>query len=337
LEAPQGSDGSLLEKRKNVAAKRCIPTDLFYHRKFVQLRNDTNRLILIGLIIDADDAGRGLADPDLLGRKLDHPSESIQQALEDLEHAGFIETYAHDEEKYYSLCLWCVWQKLSKPTPSHYPAPPSVTIFQRNPGEPRGTQEKPKAPEDSRPEEEGEEKRREPEDEGEATHRGECQPTRKSSGRKVVPFPGTLPSADGNGDGKARNSSEAETRALVQQAARILRLPPDDVLTRLVVEYAAIPGLSLPGEADAAREWIDDPQRNKKRRRMSPAFFRNWLKREQDAIERRQIALQQAQLSTGTSGPTPPSRDAPPAGRRPPDLMHLVYEDHAERTKGEKH
>jgi hypothetical protein len=270
----------------------------------------------------------------LLGRKLDHPSESIQQALEDLEHAGFIETYAHDEEKYYSLCLWSVWQKLSKPTPSHYPAPPSLTSFQGNPGEPRGTQEKPKAPEDTRPEEE--EKRREDEGEGEATHGGKCPTTRKNSGRKVVPFPSTLPGADGNGGGKARNSSEAETRALVQQTARILRLPPDDVLTRLVVEYTAIPGLSLPGEADAAREWIDDPQRNKKRRRMSPAFFRNWLKREQDAIERRQIALQQAQLSTGTSGPTPPSRDAPPTGRRPADLMHLADKDLTERTKGEK-
>src|SRR5258708_21465927 len=98
-----------------IAEKRCLPTDLFYNRKFVQLRNDTIRLILIGLILDADDAGRGLADPALLGRKLDQRSENIQEALEDLEHAGFVESYVRGEETYYSLCLWSVWQKLGNP------------------------------------------------------------------------------------------------------------------------------------------------------------------------------------------------------------------------------
>jgi hypothetical protein len=131
--------------------------------------------------------------------------------------------------------------------------------------------------------------------------------------------------------------SSTEMHTLTQQIAHILTLPVTEALTRLVAEHAQVPSLSLPGEADAAREWIDDPRRNKKHRRMSPAFFRNWLKREQDATQRRQIALQQAAQATGTSGPTPSSASAPTASRRPPDLMHLADEDqHVERTKGDK-
>ena len=65
-----------------------------------------------------------------------------------------------------------------------------------------------------------------------------------------------------------------------KQVATILKLHITDDLARVVADYLAHPGLSLLGEADSAVEWIADPARNRKRQRMTPAFFRRWLKRE---------------------------------------------------------
>ncbi|MBO0790016.1 MAG: hypothetical protein J2P36_03585, partial [Ktedonobacteraceae bacterium] len=50
----------------------------------------------------------------------------------------------------------------------------------------------------------------------------------------------------------------------------------------------ADPAISLLGQADAAREWIDDRHRNHHQRQMSPAFFRRWLNREHASIQARQ-------------------------------------------------
>ncbi|HXR66976.1 MAG TPA: hypothetical protein VN729_13670 [Ktedonobacteraceae bacterium] len=129
---------------------------------------------------------------------------------------------------------------------------------------------------------------------------------------------------------------DARVADLTRQVAHILKLPISEALARLVAEYAPLASLSLPGEADAAREWIDDVQRNKKQKRMSPAFFRNWLKREQNALEHRQSQFQHAAQATGTNGPTPSPAGVSPAGRRPPDLMHLADEDR-QQTRGDSH
>jgi hypothetical protein len=61
-------------------------------------------------------------------------------------------------------------------------------------------------------------------------------------------------------------------------------LTVNDALTRIVAEYHTAPTLSLLGEADAAREWIEDRQRNKKEQHLTPAFFRRWLKREHEGV-----------------------------------------------------
>lgn len=304
-----------------MAAKRCIPTNLFYNSKFVRLHNDTTRLILIGLITDADDAGRGVADPYLLGRKLDQQPENIQEALADLEQTGFVQLY-QGEEPYYFLCHWYEWEKLGKPTPSRYPAPPPPAVSPgsqeapEEPGEARGNFG---MPGDSRPEEEGEEKRREEEEEGKGTREAIM-----SQQGKIVPFPSVpLVADDADHEGKTKNIA-----ALTKQIARILRMPVTEALTRLVTDYAPVSSLSLLGEADAAREWIDDPRRNKHKQHLTPAFFRRWLKREHEAQERRQVSLQQSAQATGTTGSTsslPEARSS--VGHRPPNLMHLAEED----------
>ena len=312
-----------------MAAKRCIPTDLFYNRKFMRLRSDSIRLMLIGLIADADDAGRGLADPDLLGRKLDQRAEQIEEALDDLTQAGFVQTYTVEEETYYFLRVWGTWQKLSKPTPSRYPPPPAAASAQGNPGVPREIHERPGAPRKTPSEGERgkEEKRTEKEGEAEASHPQMHQRVHPPLPHRVVPFPHSRASAS-----TARGSAQGnDLPALTHQVARILNIPVTEALVRLVEDYAPRADLSLLGEADAAREWLDDPQHHQ---RASPAFFRRWLKRELASVERQHHALQR--LPTGTGGERSVPRSAAPpsgAGPRPPDLMHLADDD--QRARGE--
>ena len=142
----------------------------------------------------------------------------------------------------------------------------------------------------------------------------------------ILPFPHAHAA-----DGKQKK----EVMTLAHQVARILTLPASEALFRLVAEYAAIPGLSLSGEADAAREWIDDSRRNRQRKRMSLSFFRHWLKRERDALERRQRLLQQAMLASPIGEPSSRPAEVPPPRSRVPDLMHLVDEDRrTAQTKG---
>jgi hypothetical protein len=98
----------------------------------------------------------------------------------------------------------------------------------------------------------------------------------------IVPFP----AAHADTVEHDTNSSEQAVLEATKQVAAILNLPVTDNLARVVADYLGDPSLSLLGEADAAREWIEDPRRNRKRVPLTPAFFRRWLKREHEAIQR---------------------------------------------------
>lgn len=283
-----------------MAQKRCIPTDLFFTPGFAALSSDTVRLILIGLVTDADDAGRGLADVKLLGRKLDHAPEQIAAALDELAQAGYVTCYAGGKDSYYVLCHWSRWQTLSKPTPSHYPAPPAA----HEEAETRDAHDCPGVPEIPRgnsgqswetpPEGEGEQE----EEEEENRREGEAEAERPPN---VVTFPGTVHSST---DTTTALLSFHEVKQVTTQVARILTLTVSEALTRVVADYAGDPALSLLGEADAAREYIEDPRRNRHKQRMTPAFFRRWLKREhEETLRRRQPTTPAAgQQATGTDG-----------------------------------
>jgi hypothetical protein len=298
-----------------MAKRRCIPTDLFYQRKFVGLSSDTVRLLLIGLISDADDAGRGLADHALLSRKLDHAPDVIAQALGELERAGFVHCYRVEDEQYYTLCHWHEWQTLHKPTPSKYPAPPqagadTAPASQGYPGCPEISPEKVGKSGESIAEGEEEEKRTE--EEGEE-HPAACAGEGKTN---VVAFPAA-----------AVSEEERQLRETTRVVARILKLQETPALRRIVEEYRASPHLSLLGEADAAREWVDDRHRNRRGQRMTPAFFRRWLKRELEAVQRRELACAvsaQEARATGTAGQQEAGGVShEPGQRRLPSLMNL--------------
>jgi len=104
---------------------------------------------------------------------------------------------------------------------------------------------------------------------------------------------------DGDDDVSLRN--ERVTR-IVTELAAILRLPRTPELRRLVEEYAAVPDLSLLGEADAAREWLANPKRNSQKQTMSLGFFRNWLKREVAALREQEVRREQAKLAAAAQG-----------------------------------
>lgn len=342
-----------------MARSRSFPVSLLDDPDYFEQSSDT-QAILIGLILTADDEGRGLAHIDWLSRKFNKPEGTIETALAVLSESGLLQVYHVEKRRYYQLLRWNEWQTLYKPRRSTFPPPPLTSAPEpasQEAGSVRPLEENLPASQEANfsqkkqtflgkekrnmPEEEAEEeKEEEGEAEGDMRHAfpSPSAPLRS----KVLPFPGTSPNADDADESRAMNSSSppgTEPSALVQQIAQFLRLPVTDALTRLVLEYAAVLGLSLPSEADAAREWIDDSRRNRQRKRMSVSFFRNWLKREQDAIARRQIALQQAAQATGTSGPgsSPPHGDALAASRRPPNLMHLADEDrHAKQPKGDR-
>ncbi|HLX56553.1 MAG TPA: hypothetical protein VKR83_05985, partial [Ktedonobacteraceae bacterium] len=271
-----------------MARQRCLPTNFFKDPDVMALSNGDARLILVGLILNADDEGRGLAHAAILGRELDYPLEVIEEALVEIEACDLAQCYQVERHRYYCLRRWHDWQTLSKPTPSRFPAPPppsSSGESQGTPGVPHNPQGSPGFPRDIPPEEEGE---MEAEPEAKRTEgKGEGEGDARS---KVVSFP------------TARTSSTSPEQHLEQstlQLAHILKIAVSPALVRIAEEYLEDPLLSLLGEADAAREYIDDRQRNRKGQRMTPAFFRRWLKREhEDALVRRARSLQ----ATGTTG-----------------------------------
>ena len=284
-----------------MARSRSVPTNLFENPDFFERSSET-QVILLGLLLDADDAGRGLAHPGLLARKFNKEVASIETALAELQSCEMLDCYQVGRHTYYSLRHWQQWQTLSKPTPSKFPAPPSldepssavpnqacpasIQLPQGNPGEIGETLSE--GEEEREVEEEGKLKRSE--GEGVASQPG-----------NVIPFP--IPTASGTGSALSPLSQEA-LAALTSQVAAILKLPVTPALQRVVQDYGTNRALSLLGEADAAREWMDRQGRSRKGLSMSPAFFRRWLKREVEEHESRQIPQQRA---TGTTSAAPSS------------------------------
>src|SRR5712692_1439215 len=110
-----------------MAKQRCLPTSFFKDPDVMALSSGDVRLILIGLILNADDEGRGLAHARILGRELDYPPEVIESALQEMEACELVQCYQVERHRYYSLRRWGEWQTLSKPTQSRFPAPPPLS------------------------------------------------------------------------------------------------------------------------------------------------------------------------------------------------------------------
>lgn len=252
-----------------MASKRSIPTTLFASPDFFDLSTDTIRLIMIGLILDADDEGRGCAHPRLLARKLDKQPQEIEQAFSELETRSIVLRYDVAGRGYYVLCHWLTYQILSRPTPSIYPAPPVVKDGEPFPGFPRGFVGNPG---NALPEGEEEGKGREEELEQEGEEEGNAQhPARAPLSLMTAP---ALVS-DASDPAAHADSSSWEG----SQLAHVLQLPDTTHLHAIIHEFAGA-AFSLATQAQQARAWIDDPARNRRQQPMTLAFFHRWLKRE---------------------------------------------------------
>jgi hypothetical protein len=302
---------------------RLVPTNYFRDPDVMSLSSGDVRLILVGLVLQADDYGRGLAHPAILGRDLDYPAATIEAALAELERAELLQCYQQGKHRYFVISRWEDWQKLTKRTPSHYPAPPMretaastehpeiAQLSPENPGNAGFSQDFPGKSWESSPESESESESNENriEDEGEAR-----------SPLNVVPFPAAR--ADNAVD--AAVLTEKKVREASKQVAAILRVPVSDGLQRVVVDYLGDHSVSLLGEADAAREWIDDPKRNRKQQQLTPAFFRRWLKRELETIHRGYAPPGAATPETSSrSMPQPTQTRAAADGVGPPAVQSV--------------
>lgn len=291
-----------------MAGKRSIPTDLFWDETFSGLCGETQS-IFIGLVLGADDHGRGPASVTVLTRMLAKDPQAIHIALQELDTIGFLQCYQVEGKGYYHITRWDEWETLNKPARSRYPTPPDTEVqgltetpnisgkTPENLGDSHTFLENPAIAGKILSEAEAEEKRKEAEGEVPPDHSLESAGT-------VIPFPT-------RGDGGQMMTTETTVKTLAQ----ILHVPVTPALARLVEEFQQVPGLSLLGEANAARAWIDD-QHNKKRKQtpMTVPFFRRWLQRAlniQDQQVARTLAPPQPTGTTGRPGP------------RLPDLMHL--------------
>jgi hypothetical protein len=315
-----------------MASKRCLPTRFFKDADIMNVSKDA-QLILVGLVLLADDEGRELAHPKLLSREIDYPPDQVEGALQELADNDLVVLYQGGKHRYYQLTRWSQWQTISsqKMTPSKYPAPTvevvsvvaptmieeeqqaQVELYQHSPeirgeilgnvGSPRGNSGKNResSPQYNLSESKSSQENRIEDEEPPPPN--------------VVQFPTTRDAAD-----DAVSSLSEPIHEVRQQIASILHLPCSEGLVRIIADYWDIPGLSVVGEADAAREWLDDPARNRKRQRMSLAFFRRWLQREYEASRSRQVARvsigvspvagTRHQTHTTTTGAGPPGEAA---------------------------
>jgi hypothetical protein len=328
-----------------MASKRCLPTRFFKDADIMNVSKD-GQLILVGLVLLADDEGRELAHPRLLSREIDYPPEQIEAALQELVENDLVVLYQAGKHCYYSLTHWNQWQSISsqKMTSSKYPAPPACTsvdasvaladsatdmhatqaeveIPQNFPEFPRISQriagENRENPTQLNLSESNSSESKLIEDEGEA------QPP-----PNIVPFPAARADA---ADAKT-HLTDKSVLEVTQEVASILKVPLSDGLARVVADYLGDPSLSLLGEADAAREWIEDPRRNRKGQQLTPAFFRRWLKREREAALRGSAppGTQLREITNGTRPPPTHAGSVLPNGIGPPGSPGATAAVHAE-------
>ncbi len=318
-----------------MANRRMIPTSFFRDPDILMLGKDA-QLILIGLVLAADDYGRELAHAHLLGKEMGYTTKQMEAGLQELVANDVLLLYEVGRHRYYTLPRWWQWQTITpyRRVPSVHPLPPGMQqcacdprvecpqgacvlhapcgqdacivhaphqhiVAQENLGEENLSKEKV----------------------------GEGKPLPPN----VVSFPTTHTDTTSVTD---TTFSSNEVEQATRQVASILKVPMDNALRRLVEDYARDPVLNFFGEADAAREWIEDPKRNQSRKRMSVAWFRTWLKREHDQALERQAKRQPSLTHQATNLEGRGQRAAPSVQGRtqPPSLMNLEQQYQAAAT-----
>lgn len=110
-----------------MARIRSIKPSFWTDADVASLRRDA-RLLVIGLISNADDEGRFLATATAIGGNVfphdELPPNTVRKWRDEAAKAGIIEIYRVDGSEYGWFPNWLKHQKVYKPYPSNLPPPP---------------------------------------------------------------------------------------------------------------------------------------------------------------------------------------------------------------------
>lgn len=109
-----------------MARKRMISPDIWQSEDFSKL-STLAKIVFIGMFSNADDEGRGRGKAVYLKSIIFPYDEDIRVAdvdktLSEISSNMSVIFYSHNENIYYELTNWKIWQKVEKPQPSKIPA-----------------------------------------------------------------------------------------------------------------------------------------------------------------------------------------------------------------------
>lgn len=118
-----------------MARKRMIDPSIWQSEDFSKL-SYFSRLVFIGLFSNADDEGRGRANPAFLKSAIFPYDDGlrvadIEKSLNEIAAHMSTTFYTHDEKEYYTFDHWADWQKIDRATQSKFPAPEDGNIVRR--------------------------------------------------------------------------------------------------------------------------------------------------------------------------------------------------------------
>lgn len=110
-----------------MARRRMIDPN-FWQSEDVSRLSKFSRLLLLGMISNADDEGRGRASANYL-KSIIFPYDEIRtaevdKALSEIAHNISVDLYQVARSQYYAFTNWEKWQRVDKPLASIFPPPP---------------------------------------------------------------------------------------------------------------------------------------------------------------------------------------------------------------------
>lgn len=99
-----------------MSQKRNVPTNLLTHPDVVERAHETVRVILPGLLRDAENEGRGYPHPSLLARRLEKRLEEMKPALAEREAHSIVRCSFVADRRSAALCYWHPAEGEKKPT-----------------------------------------------------------------------------------------------------------------------------------------------------------------------------------------------------------------------------
>lgn len=114
-----------------MARIRTIKPSFWADEAVADLSRDA-RLVLIGLISSADDEGRFLASHSAVAGYLfphdDIAPTRLRKWLDEIEQTGIVRFYSVNRREYGAFPKWKKHQRISKPSPSALPEPPTLRV-----------------------------------------------------------------------------------------------------------------------------------------------------------------------------------------------------------------